>query len=394
MNSPRLDCAGQSTVTRSERVLAKVWSPTLRELGLAKLRALSAGLDLSPAQTDRARQLFDLLTAPWSSWRAGHAPPWPNDISDDGSPFEFSLAFAPEATEVRFLVESQRRPITVSSSFDAGLQLNQRLRAEGADLALFEAVQSGFVPGVEPLRFSLWHAAVLRPSGSTTFKAYLNPRAAGAGAVEQTLAQAMLRAGLAAAWASFRARLAAANHLPEFKYFSVDLQEPGVARVKVYFSLRSTELSAVVRCSREIAGMDPSHELSILMDDLDDAPRPILLCCAFTKNSACPELTLHVPIRWAVPHDEEAVRRVSQLVTAAEAQQLRRAAQAIAGRPLEAGRGLLTYASFRRDTAGLRVTVYLSPELYSIMTPRRMERGHVETGEGLGPSQQKLGEVQ
>ncbi|HYO74676.1 MAG TPA: tryptophan dimethylallyltransferase family protein, partial [Archangium sp.] len=54
---------------------------------------------------------------------AGNAPRWPSDITDDGTPFEFSLAIDGEEPELRFLIEAwtPERP-TVASEALGGKQ--------------------------------------------------------------------------------------------------------------------------------------------------------------------------------------------------------------------------------------------------------------------------------
>ncbi len=77
-----------------------------------------------------------------------------------------------------------------------------------------------------------------------------------------------------------------------------------------------------------------------------------------------------MPIRCYVKHDAEALARVSTLLTPTDADRLSRALIAVSERPLNVGRGLLTYASMRREGGATRVTVYLAPEAYSITSRR------------------------
>ncbi len=78
-------------------------SLTYREFGLSKLHSLLEGLGLG-GQVEKASQLFDLLTESYSFFPLGGAPLWPSDITDDGTPFEFSVAFCGgEATDQMFV---------------------------------------------------------------------------------------------------------------------------------------------------------------------------------------------------------------------------------------------------------------------------------------------------
>src|SRR6187401_1583831 len=110
---------------------------TLGALGERKLRALAAALQLSERLTTQALEVFTLMGESWANWPVGDAPVWPNDISDDGTPFEFSASFDGHAPRLRMLVESQSERISRISSWAAGLALGERLKAEGrADLSL------------------------------------------------------------------------------------------------------------------------------------------------------------------------------------------------------------------------------------------------------------------
>ena len=67
---------------------------------------------------------------------------------------------------------------------------------------------------------------------------------------------------------------------------------------------------------------------------------------------------------------EDAAQGIESLLTPTDADRLSRALIAVSERPLNVGRGLLTYASMRREGGATRVTVYLAPEAYSITSRR------------------------
>src|ERR1043165_8272577 len=62
---------------------------TLGALALGKLRALCRGLS-APELIEPATRVFHSIAAPWAEWALGSTPAWPNDLTDDGTPFEFS----------------------------------------------------------------------------------------------------------------------------------------------------------------------------------------------------------------------------------------------------------------------------------------------------------------
>ncbi len=154
---------------------------TLGGCGEKQLRDLCMTLGMKH-QSDLARDVFRRLSGSWQRWPIGLSPAWPTDICDDGTPFEFSLAFEGPVPTLRILVESQRSPIGVHSTWAAGLQLSKSLMEwPGVDLAHHDAVLDLFAPrSTAPVRFSLWHAADISPEGAVSFKAYFNPQVGGA----------------------------------------------------------------------------------------------------------------------------------------------------------------------------------------------------------------------
>ena len=349
---------------------------TLREIALAKIAALGRAFELSDAERRAVINAFDLLSTPWGGWAAGASPPWANDLSDDGSPFELSVAFGGPRPVLRVLVEPQRDPITSTSNWEAGLGTHRRLEELGvAELSLFTAV----APLLEPLpggrhRFALWHAAVLAPHG-TLFKAYANPAIHGPHRAAAIVEEALGRVGLAHAWKWLAGRVTRADSGAAFNYFSVDLAHPACARVKVYVALPGGRAS--VERFAEYAGIERDMiPDGLMVGPVEPRARPILVCAAFRVGSARPDLTLHVPVRHYVGDDLEALDRARCLLSRVEADALQRAAMAMAGRPLSAGRGLISYVSIRlcertEPAGGRHVTAYLAPEIYTIASPRR-----------------------
>jgi DMATS type aromatic prenyltransferase len=347
---------------------------SLGEIGRKKLHSLAASLGLSETLTTRALDVFAMMSGSWGFWQLGDSPAWPNDISDDGTPFEFSASFDGASPRLRMLTESQVDPISATSSWTAGLSFGQRLGAKGlADLTLFQEIQDLFAPtGASRARFLLWHAAVLEEAQPVLYKAYLNPCVLGAASAPKVVEQALRRLGFDEAWRFLERRLA-----PEFaariRYFSVDLEPAGSARVKVYLAC-SQSAKAVQRLIDGADNVQPGdarewlEALTGSQGPFDS--RPILSCFAFRRSAPVPDVTVHVPIRCYVKHDAEAVARVSALLSPADAARLSRSLGAVANRALDVGRGLLTYASLRREAAATRVTVYIAPEAYSITSRR------------------------
>jgi len=347
---------------------------TLGGLGARKLRALASALQLSERLTTQALDVFALMGESWADWAVGDAPVWPNDISDDGTPFEFSASFDGTSPRLRMLVESQTEPISRMSSWEAGLALGERLRATGlADLSMFDEIRDLFVPHAAAQgRFSLWHAAVVEQGRPALFKAYVNPCLFGTRSAPYVVERALQRLGFEEAWRFVKERLSSDPNT-EVRYFSVDLEQPEQARVKIYLGCSDTAwaVDRLIAGARNVQSDDAQHWLSALTASQGPFDkRPILNCFSFRRQQRVPDVTVHVPIRCYVKHDAEALARVSTLLTAADAERLSASLSAVSERPLNVGRGLLTYASLRREDEATRVTVYLAPEAYSITSRR------------------------
>ncbi len=338
----------------------------LGDIALAKLGALAHALDLPEREVSRMAQVFEDLSVPWAGWPSGESPPWRSDISDDGTPFEFSAAFDGGEPKLRLLVESQGAEVTPTSTFEAGLALNRRLAEEGkVDLTVFDRIVDLFTPSRAPARFQLWHAAELGPSGCL-YKAYLNPQLLGAGAAPDLLHEALDRLGMPNAWEQLAPHLQTAVQHAELRYISVDLKPAQDARVKIYLGRSSAD--AVEELVR---GILPSGQARSWLRELSgfDGPyeaRPALTCFSFRPADPNPEVTLHVPVRCYAPNDAEAADRAARFLRPSDADRLTRALRAVAGRPLRSGRGVLTYVSLRAARTGLRVTAYIAPEIYAI----------------------------
>jgi hypothetical protein len=349
---------------------------TLGETGVAKLTALCAGLGLSPREQSAAAELFDRLTASWSATPVGGNAPWRNDLTDDGTPFEFSVAFGGPAPEVRILVEAQQRPFTAESNWEAGLRLNEALRGQPhVDLAPFERVRGLFAPlAGAPARFSLWHAASVDERSRGALKAYLNLQIMGPDAAFELVSRALGRLGLDEAAERFAATFPAAEGRERPLYFSVDLTKHPAARAKVYVAhegATAAEIEGRLLGCRDYVPGDAARWLETLTGGAGPFyERPVLSCFAFDQGAPAPAATLHVPVRSYVPSDAEALARACELMRPADAARLRQALDGFAGRPLGAGRGLITYVSLRREGDRLGVTTYLAPELFAISAPR------------------------
>lgn len=313
-----------------------------------------------------------LLSRHWRHQPVIEGPRWASDITDDHTPFEFSLALQSSAETLRILTEA-RDPAdaTVLGSWHAANQINEELVAHGADLRSYGKVSDLFAPtsGSRAL-FSLWHSAILSGAERSDFKVYLNPAIHGAANAGRVLREALARLGVGPLWSQFARGVLRPDDLDEPMYLSLDLAAPTDARIKVYIAHRHARASDVVRASSACPGFDSPRTLAWLEELMGGTgpylERPPITCFALRADSLeLHSTTLHLPIRCYLPDDFEIARRVCKLLSFAQRVRYMRALTSMAERPLEIASGLQTYVSLRASPSREAVTVYLAPQVFS-----------------------------
>lgn len=372
---------------KTARELGPALLPSLAEYGGERLRYLCDALALPPLERDAASALFQLVSSSWPEASLSAAPPWDNDITDDGTPFEFSIGFERDEPELRLLFESQLATPepTRRTSWQAGVAFQQMLRGSGdCDGTDFDRIAGIFEPTAdyEP-RFSLWHAAVLRRGQSPMFKAYVNPEVRGVDASRELTRAALGTLGVDGAWDFIESRLGDTTRMP---YLSVDLAEKKKARVKLYLSATDASgVEALVRGSSNIRPGTATSWLSRLTRGSGPYDgRPILVCYAYRPGASSPEATVHVPVRNYAPNDDEALKRTQKLLPARSGDQLSAALKVLARQSLQRSQGVLSYVSLRVVEGRVRVTTYLAPGAYT-RTDERREAGTIPTGRPSSP---------
>ncbi len=348
--------------------------PSLAEYGQERLSALCDALELPSRDRDAARALFQLVGGAWPKQALSAESPWANDLTDDGTPFEFSVGFEGASPELRVLFESQLSTSQPSprTSWDAGVALQGRLRESGyCDGSVFDLIAPLFAPSddYDP-RFSLWHAAVLRAQSSPLFKAYVNPEVRGVDGARALTRRALTALRLPRAWEFLRDRLRSETRVP---YLSLDLEATTSARVKVYLSATDADgVEALVRGSTNFApGVASGWLAQLTLGAGPYTARPILVCHAYRTGSSRPEATVHVPVRNYAPSDQAALDRALPLLLPRSREQLTAAVTALSRRSLERSRGVLSYVSLRTVANRVRVTTYLAPGAYTLAEERR-----------------------
>ena len=354
---------------------------TLRHIGLGKLVDLCQTLGYSDRRTQRAADTFDLLSPHLAGAEFQREPPWPSDITDDGTPFEFSIAFHEGETDLRLLVEPQAPPTTLHSNWAAGLGVNRELvAAAGADDSAFRAVHDLFAPGdCTDAHFALWHAAVIEEDGTRLFKLYVNPRIHGESRANELVERAFVQLGYGAAWQQFLAsRLAEPG--ASVRYLSLDLLPSSVARLKVYVAQEGSaeRIAGLSTGASNLRPGDVQSWIAALANRSDRFDqRPILTCFSFSACSPVPAATIHVPVRCYLDNDADAAARVAAFLSEREVATFERVLKSLARTPLRDSRGLITYASLRREKSGaIRVTLYLAPQIYSTTRRPSLKSGY------------------
>jgi DMATS type aromatic prenyltransferase len=351
---------------------------TFQEFGNSRIEALCRAVGFSSADTEKVQHYFTFMTSSWNQRRIGEASPWKSDISDDHTPFELSLALEADRPEIRFLIEAQNNPTTLQTSWGDGLALNERLNQEfGVPLERFNQVKDLFEPRNPEMRFSLWHAFCLKPDRHAEIKVYLNPLAQGPERANAIVEEALARLGFAHAWRFLSQVVMRRGVLDQILYFSLDLSGQEVSRVKIYVAHRDAVPEDIEFAMSKAKEYEPGEARAFcesIQGELDrmSAPRSTLTCWAFTSDDdeRPYSATLHCPIRCYADNDRDALRRIRTVLDPRSHAVLDRAVWALANRKLEAGVGLIQWASMRREGGKMRATFYLATEAYGVVAPR------------------------
>jgi DMATS type aromatic prenyltransferase len=347
---------------------------TILKLMCARLESLCRAAQFDAAA---AIEMCETLLGPTGHRPIGSSPLWRSGISDDHTPVELSIGFDGTRADPRFLVESLGAAPTLQASWEAGRATSERLRDRyGAALERLSLVEDVFLPRNPEAHFAMWHAAWLRPGRAPLFKVYLNPAADGPERAPALVREALKRLDFGRAWGCLEAVLARRPSLDQLVYFSLDLDDSAEARVKVYVAhpgATESDIEPLLALSAAHAPGDGERFCRAMTGMAGPYnARPLLTCYAFTgRDDTRPaSVTLHVPIRSYVADDRVALERISSYLGDGLGATYRRVVEAVAHRPLEAGVGLQTYASFRGERGARRATAYLALEAYATEPPR------------------------
>lgn len=315
-----------------------------------------------------AIQLFDLMSIPWSEYSRDIK--WDNNLTDDASPFEYSLQFKRSsiAPIVRFLIEPQELPLDKQSNWTAGLALKERIKTlPNVDVSKLDKIQNIFSPPpTQNIKsyFSIWYAAVLEPR-NPHIKVYLNPQIRGEKNAPKLVKNALIALNSEYAWTFISDRLSLSKDPPKMLYFSLDLSNNETARTKVYSankSLKDVEIR-LQGCLYYTQGSASKWIKTLTNQDSFDK-KPVLITYSFTSEHDLPIPTIHTPIRSYTKNDEMAVERLNSFLSPEQIKILKAIITQVSGAPLKDEKAV-TYVSLRPSAEGqLDVTCYIAPCIY------------------------------
>jgi len=341
---------------------------TLGSLGKEKLENIYKAIG-QENNIKEATDVFDLMSGSWSEYSRDIK--WENNLTDDASPFEYSITFkGGNATPtIRFLVEPQEFPLNKQSNWKAGLALKERIKKlPSVDVSKLDKIQSIFSPPATQniqSHFSMWYAAVLEPN-NPQIKVYLSPQIRGEKSAPELVKNAFVALNEEHAWKFISDRLYLNKNPSKMLYFSLDLSAGDKARTKVYIANESLkDMEAKLQgCLYYVPGSASKWVKTLTNQDSFDK-KPILITYNFTSEHDRPVPTIHTPIRSYTKNDEMAVERLSEFLSPEQIKILKAIIIQVSGASLKEEKAL-TYVSLRPSADGqLDVTCYIAPCIYS-----------------------------
>jgi DMATS type aromatic prenyltransferase len=373
---PQIDRSAQAGFN-PEELVPKL---TYVEAGIEKLTALCDAVGLKD-KTAQAIEIFRAMTVSWGDRSIRDESAWKSDVSDDFSPFEFSIAFKEDRAELRVLLEAQGTEPTLQSNWQAGLNLNQYL-AEHFNVSLdrFRQIEDLFVPTNPDAKLAMWHAVVFYPDKEPSFKLYLNPQAQAKSRAAAVVEESFVRLGFPHAWSTL-AEVAAQRgpDKDEFVYFSLDLNSHSQARVKVYlrhYDATAEDLENALSAARNyVAGSATEFCQAMAEGQTVFSAKPAITCFSLVEgdNSIPSNGTVYLPISNYAADDRAVCDCIDRYFTqqSLPLSIYHAAIQSSAARPLEEGIGIQSYISMSLDQRQRRVSIYLNPEVNAISPPRK-----------------------
>jgi len=298
---------------------------------------------------------------------------WPSAISDDHTPYEFSIQLRRGKPTLRLLAEvlpRGKKEVRLVDTVLAGRNFLRALAETGVDISRFDRVASLFLPDDGVGDFALWFGAEFESNGDVAYKVYLNPQIRGAIEAPRLTEEALCRLGIAGGWQHLTRTLSRGIERDVLRYVSLDLGRSDRARVKVYAFHQDATVDYLTEVASGPAGFDKKRLASFCRkivggDGLLRASRSPATCFAFVAGESTPSTcTTHIPIRAFVDADATAHARILDLLGDLDLEKntYENVVDALVHRPLEAGRGQFAWVSLRTGESPI-VNVYMAAQV-------------------------------
>jgi DMATS type aromatic prenyltransferase len=348
---------------------------TFGEFISEKIKSVCRVLNFKDEEINSTLKIFNLMAGSWKDLNIGTESRWFSDVTDDFTPFEFSLSLSHKQPILRFLSDNLSQPYTLESSWNIGCKLNEELeRSFGACIARFQQIKHLFEPHNPQAFFAIWHAVDLELGRQPKFKLYLNPQCRGVKQASAIVEEALQRLGFTQAWNCISQFALQDEEQDQIKYFSLDLSHGTDARVKVYV----VHKNATAKKLETVLAANPYHEYGEIIEFCrtiteQEGPfttRPVISCFAFTTDNEMYPLssTLHLPIRFYLNNDEIARQKISHILSPQNAAIHEQIISCIADRHLVDSSGIQTYCAFKRKKSKKSNTIYIAPETYKLIS--------------------------
>jgi DMATS type aromatic prenyltransferase len=209
----------------------------------SKARILSQYLELPPEQQTVVESILNDIVFP-SFGRDHFYPRWQSYITDDFSPIEFSVSFAPKGAKLRLIFEplGTEDPIDLTKLRDASASTLELLRKRWPyelNLTQFNAVKTLFFIDEPRGKLVCWYGVDF--GAAPIIKVYFNPQ------IQKPEKSALqvgeefmerLNHGQHEGWLRLRDYLAEHPDTTEIEALSTDLIAPERARIKVHIAQR------------------------------------------------------------------------------------------------------------------------------------------------------------
>ncbi|BAT53263.1 hypothetical protein NOS3756_22220 [Nostoc sp. NIES-3756] len=349
-----------------------------------KITSICRVLNFQHKDINNTLEIFNLMAAPWGDLNIGQQSRWVSDITDDFTPFEFSLSLNNKKPVLRFLIDNLIKPYTLESSWNLGCTLNEELASRfGASIARFQEIKDLFEPHNPDALFAIWHAVDLELDCQPKFKIYINPQCRGIKQAPAIVEEALQRLGFTQAWSCISQFALQRGEQDEIKYFSLDLSHSANARVKVYVAHKNATLGNI----EAVLAANPYYEQGEIIEFCrtiaeQEGPfttRPLVSCFAFTTDNEMYPLssTLHLPVSFYLKNDEIAKQKISHILSPQDAVIHEQVISCVADRPLNMGTGIQSYFSFKRQKMNKSITVYIAPETYRLTSFDKLANRHM-----------------